>query len=169
MKIINTKFKNLKIIQQKKHGDRRGYLRETFLKKIIKWDDLIFDYSTLSKKNVLRGLHGDKRMWKLVSCVYGKFFIVVVDLNKNSKSYLKWKTWILSQKNNIQLLIPPNYANGHYCLSDYCLFHYKLSYKGFYTGHRQQFSIRWNDPKINIKWPCKKPILSMRDKNSKFL
>ena len=80
-------------------------------------------------------------MWKLVSCVYGKFFIAVVDLNKNSKSYLKWKTWILSQKNNIQLLIPPNYANGHYCLSDYCLFHYKLSYKGSYAGHRQQFSI----------------------------
>ena len=127
------------------------------------------DKFSLSKKNVLRGLHGDKKMWKLVSCVYGKFFIAVVDLNKNSKSYLKWKTWILSQKNNIQLLIPPNYANGHYCLSDYCLFHYKLSYKGFYTGHRQQFSIRWNDPKINIKWPCKKPILSMRDKNSKFL
>ena len=54
MKVINTKFKNLKIIQQKKHGDSRGYLRETFIKKIIKWDGLIFDYTTTSKKNVLR-------------------------------------------------------------------------------------------------------------------
>ena len=57
MKIINTKIKGLKIIQQTKHGDNRGYLRETFIKKIIKWDELIFDYATTSKKNVLRGFH----------------------------------------------------------------------------------------------------------------
>ena len=160
---------NIKVFKNSSFKDNRGYYWTSWKKGIVK--NIIFNHDkfSLSKKNVLRGLHGDKKMWKLVSCVYGKFFIAVVDLNKNSKSYLKWKTWILSQKNNIQLLIPPNYANGHYCLSDYCLFHYKLSYKGFYTGHRQQFSIRWNDPKIDIKWPCKKPILSMRDKNSKFL
>jgi len=159
----------IKVFKNSSSKDNRGYYWTSWKKGIIK--NIIFNHDkfSLSKKNVLRGLHGDKKMWKLVSCVYGKIFIAVVDLNKNSKSYLKWKTWILSQKNNIQLLIPPNYANGHYCLSDYCLFHYKLSYKGFYTGPRQQFSIRWNDPKIDIKWPCKKPILSMRDKNSKFL
>ena len=159
----------IKVFKNSSFKDNRGYYWTSWKKGIVK--NIIFNHDkfSLSKKNVLRGLHGDKKMWKLVSCVYGKFFIAVVDLNKNSKSYLKWKTWILSQKNNNQLLIPPNYANGHYCLSDYCLFHYKLSYKGFYTGHRQQFSIRWNDPKIDIKWPCKKPILSMRDKNSKFL
>mgnify|MGYP000539492942 FL=1 len=159
----------IKVFKNSSFKDNRGYYWTSWKKGIIK--NVIFNHDkfSLSKKNVLRGLHGDKKMWKLVSCVYGKIFIAVVDLNKNSKSYLKWKTWILSQKNNIQLLVPPNYANGHYCLSDYCLFHYKLSYKGFYTGHRQQFSIRWNDPKIDIKWPCKKPILSMRDKNSKFL
>ena len=159
----------IKVFKNSSFKDNRGYYWTSWKKGIVK--NIIFNHDkfSLSKKNVLRGLHGDKRMWKLVSCVYGKFFIAVVDLNKNSKSYLKWKTWILSQKNNIQLLIPPNYANGHYCLSDYCLFHYKLSYKGSYSGHGQQFSISWNDPKINIKWPCKKPILSMRDKNSKFL
>ena len=53
MKVINTKFKGLKIIQQKKHKDGRGNLREIFLKKIIKWDDLIFDYATTSKKMFL--------------------------------------------------------------------------------------------------------------------
>ena len=52
MKVINTKFSNLKIIQQKKHVDGRGNLRETFIKKIIKWDDLIFDYVTTSKKTL---------------------------------------------------------------------------------------------------------------------
>ena len=53
MNVIDTKFKGLKIIQQKKHGDTRGNLRETYRKKIIKWDELVFDYATLSKKNVI--------------------------------------------------------------------------------------------------------------------
>ena len=48
--------------------------------------------------------------------------------NSNSKDYLKYKSWILDQK-NIQILVPPMFANGHLCLSDSCLFHYKLSYK----------------------------------------
>ena len=159
----------VKVFKNSSFKDNRGYYWTSWKKGIIK--NVIFNHDkfSLSRRNVLRGLHGDKKMWKLVSCVYGKFFIAIVDLNKNSKSYLKCRTWILSQKNNIQLLIPPNYINGHYCLSDYCLFHYKLSYSGSYSGHRQQFSIRWNDPKINIKWPSKRPILSARDKNSKFL
>ena len=59
MHVIDTKFKGLKIIQQKKIGDSRGNLRETFRKKIIKWDNLIFDYATVSKGNVLRGFHPD--------------------------------------------------------------------------------------------------------------
>ena len=57
MYVINTKFVGLKIIQQKKFCDSRGNLREIFKKKIIKWDNLIFDYATVSKKNVLRGFH----------------------------------------------------------------------------------------------------------------
>ena len=59
MRVINTKIKDLKIIKQKKHGDKRGYLRETFRKKIIKWDNLIFDYCTTSKKNALRDAPAD--------------------------------------------------------------------------------------------------------------
>ena len=133
------------------------------------------------KKNVLRGLHGDKKTWKLISCTYGKLFLVVVNCVKNSKDYLKCKSYILSQKNGLQVLIPPNYANGYYCLSNECLLHYKLAYKGKYADVGQQFSLKWNDPKLNIKWPLQrrrkmnklklsyiysKPILSKRD--SKF-
>ena len=75
MKIINTKIRGLKIIQQTKHGDSRGYLRETFKKKIIKWDQLIFDYATTSKKNVLRGFHFQSKFKqaKFVSVLKGKF------------------------------------------------------------------------------------------------
>ena len=62
------------------------------------------DKFSLSKKNVLRGLHGDSKTWKLISCPYGKFLLVVVDCRKNSKNYLKWKSCVLSHQNGLQIL-----------------------------------------------------------------
>tara|TARA_B100000029_G_scaffold139005_1_gene134060 strand:+ start:163 stop:654 length:492 start_codon:yes stop_codon:yes gene_type:complete len=157
-KKINTSFK-----------DHRGFYWTSWKSNKFKNIKFKHDKFSLSKKNVLRGLHGDTKTWKLVSCPYGKFKLVVVNCIKKSKDYLKHKTWILSQANGLQILIPPKYANGHLCLSKECLFHYKLSYKGSYTDHKNQFSIKWNDPKINIKWGIKKPILSSRDKKAKNL
>ena len=127
------------------------------------------DKFSLSKENVLRGLHGDKKTWKLLSCVYGKVFFVIVNFEKKSNKFLHKKTFILSHENKKQILLPPNYLNGHLCLSKECLLHYKLSYKGKYVGSSQQISIRWNDPCLNIKWPILKPILSKRDKQSNFI
>ena len=77
---------------------------------------------------------------------------------------MKSQTFTLSHNENIQILIPPKFANGHYCLSRECLFHYKLSYKGSYNDVKNQKNIKWNDKRLNIKWPFKKPILSQRDK-----
>ena len=76
MKVIDTKFKGLKIIQQKRIGDSRGSLRETFRKKIINWDNLIFDYATSSRKNVIRGFHFQSKFQqaKFVSVLKGKIF-----------------------------------------------------------------------------------------------
>ena len=159
----------IKKIRSEAFVDRRGYLWTSWEEGVFKKIKFNHDKFSLSKKNVLRGLHGDKKTWKLISCPYGKFVLVVVNFEKNSKHFLKWNSWILSQKNRLQILIPPNYANGHLCLSQECLFHYKLSYKGQYIDAKKQFSIKWNDPKINIKWNIKKPILSKRDQNSKLL
>ena len=86
---------------------------------------------------------------------------------KNPENYLKHKKWILDYKNPKSILIPPYYANAHLCLTDLCIFHYKWSYKGKYIDATDQKSYRWNDPKINIKWPIKKPILSKRDLTAK--
>jgi len=157
-KLINSSF-----------NDYRGYYWTSWKKGLIKNIEFKHDKFSLSEKNVLRGLHGDYKTWKLVSCPYGKFILVVVNCVKKSKNYLKWKSWIVSQKNGVQILIPPNYANGHLCLSDECLFHYKLAYKGSYLDAGSQFSLRWNDPKLNINWRIKKPILSNRDKKARLL
>ena len=96
-------------------------------------------------------------------------FFSVVNLKKNSKKYLKSKSWILYYKKPTLVLVPPYYANGHLCLSKKCVFFYKWSYKGDYIDAKQQKSYNWNDPKFKIKWPIKTPILSPRDKKSKYL
>ena len=90
MKILNTKFKGLYIVKQKDNTDKRGSLRETFNEKIIK-KKFVFEYCTLSKKNVLRGFHFQtkSKQSKFINVVKGKILDVVVDLRKNSKTFGK--------------------------------------------------------------------------------
>ena len=116
------------------------------------------DKVSTSKKNVLRGIHGDNKSWKLVTCLYGKIYLVV--LNTVSK---KWGSIVLSDDNKKMVLIPPTYGNGHCVISDHAVFMYKWSYEGKYPDVEDQFSISWNDPTFNIDWPVKNPILSQRD------
>lgn len=157
-------MKNIKIFKSSNFKDNRGLIWTSWEKKKINLN-FKHDKFSLSKKNVFRGLHYDHKTWKLISCTYGKIFFVVVNCNKNSKNYLKHKSWILDGVKNVQILVPPMYANGHLCLSDVCLFHYKLSYRGKYVDVDKQKILKWDDPKINIKWPFKKKfILSNRDK-----
>ena len=106
MKVINTKFNGLKIIQHKKHGDSRGNLRETFIKKIIKWDELVFDYATTSKKNVLRGFHFQSKFKqaKYVTVLKGKILDYVIDLRARSKTFGKTFKIELSDNSMLKLL-----------------------------------------------------------------
>ena len=162
MHIINTKFSGLKIIQQKKIGDSRGSLRETFRKKIIKWDNLIFDYATVSKKNVLRGFHFNSKypQVKYVTVLKGKILDCVVDLRKKSKTFGKSFSIVLSEDNCKSLYIPEGFGHAYYSFAKLNLIYYKLSnyYKpSFESG------IIWNDKNLKLKWPTNKPILAKRD------
>jgi dTDP-4-dehydrorhamnose 3,5-epimerase len=144
--------------------DNRGFYWSSWIKNKYPKINFVHDKFSISYKNVLRGLHGDNKTWKLVSCVYGEVFFVIVDYEKKSKNYLKFKTYILSHLNRKQVLVPPNFLNGYLCLSKECVFHYKLSYKSNYNDVKNQISINWRDNRLNIKWPIKRPILSKRDK-----
>jgi dTDP-4-dehydrorhamnose 3,5-epimerase len=108
----------------------------------------------------LRGIHGDQKTWKLISCLYGKFYLVVINWDETSPQYRQWESFVLSDHNHLQVLVPPKFGNGHLVLSDKAIFHYKQS-----TSYNQgnQFTILWNDPGLNIWWPVKTPILSQRD------
>tara|TARA_A100001015_G_C14937986_1_gene691300 strand:+ start:705 stop:1178 length:474 start_codon:yes stop_codon:yes gene_type:complete len=145
--------------------DKRGFYWTSWLKTKYPKINFIHDKFSISKKNVLRGLHGDDKTWKLVSCIYGEVYFVIVNYKKKSKDFLKFKTYNLSHLNRKQVLIPPNYLNGFLCLSKICVFNYKLSYKGKYNDVKNQFSMKWNDKRLKINWPRKKNlILSNRDK-----
>lgn len=128
------------------------------------------DKLAISKKNVLRGLHTDKS-WKLITCLYGKIQLVVVNYNKESSEYLSWTDFILNADNGekLSVLVPPGFLNGHLVLSEQAIFHYKWSYEGEYPDVKDQKSVLWSDPKININWLTKDPILSDRDKQTTLL
>ncbi len=158
-------IKGIKIFNGNNFKDNRGTLWTSWDKNYLKNIKFNHDKFSVSKKKVLRGLHYDNKTWKLVSCVFGEVYFVVVNCDKNSGDYLKSFEIILDHKKNIQILIPPNFANGHLCMTDYCVFHYKLSYKGKYNDVKNQKVLKWNDNRINVRWPIsKKLILSKRDR-----
>jgi dTDP-4-dehydrorhamnose 3,5-epimerase len=112
--------------------------------------------SQYQKKNVLRGFHGDKKTWKLVSCIFGKFDLYIVNNNMKSKEYLKYIKIPLSDKKYQQVLIPPNFGNAHLVKSEKSIFHYKQT---TYYDRKSQFTIKWNDKRLNIKWGIKKTYI----------
>ena len=123
------------------------------------------DRYSKSKLGVLRGLHYDEKTWKLVSCLHGKIYLVVLDVREHSTTYGKWESFIISPETQTQVLIPPMFANGHYIMEDDSLFHYKMAYQGEYNDETKQKTIVFNDKRFGIEWPVQSPILSNRDRN----
>ena len=114
MKILNTSFYGLKIIKGINHDDNRGYFREILKKKFFKNKKFIFWSMSKSRKNVIRGLHIQRKIKQdlFVSVLKGKIFDVVVDLRKGSMTYGRYSCNILSEKNSTSLLIPSGFAHG---------------------------------------------------------
>ena len=158
-------FKEIKIFQPEAYEDYRGELWTTYKKDEFPIElNFNHDKISTSRKNVIRGIHGDNKSWKLVTCLYGNLYFVVVDYRKESKTFLEWDWIILNDKNKKMVLLPPNFGNSFCVLSNYSIFMYKWSYEGSYADVDEQFSLKWNDPRLNINWPIKNPILSERDK-----
>ena len=164
MKIIKTKFSGLQIVKFKKNSDSRGYLVETYRKKLLKGKDLIFDYKVFSKKNVFRGFHFQYNypQIKFISVLKGKILDCVIDLRKNSKTFGKSFKIVLSEKNDLSLYVPVGFAHSYLTLDKKNIVYYKLSN---YYHPKYESGIVWNDKDLKIKLPVKKPKLSKKDKN----
>jgi len=167
LKIIKTKFKGLLIYQKDTFEDSRGYFRELYIQKHFK-TKFPFDVMSFSKKNVLRGLHLQlkKPQAKLITVLRGEIFDVCVDCRKNSKTFGKFFSINLSDKENKSLLIPAGFAHGFCSLTNNVVLHYKCS---TYRNAKSEIGLIWNDNDLKINWPVKKYILSKKDKkNIKF-
>lgn len=164
IKVSKTELDGALLIQPEIFEDPRGQNLEIYNDRIYKENgvniNFVQDNVSVSKKDVLRGIHGDDKTYKLVSCLYGEIYFVVVNCDEGSNDFGKWESFSLSDKNKLQILVPPKFGNAHLVLSDKAIFHYKWSE---YFEPRGQFSYRWDDVRFNIKWPIKNPILSKRD------
>ena len=146
-------------IYQKQYFDKRGYFQEIFLKKNFNLN-VKFTAIAKSKKNVIRGLHFQKKnqQSKFLYCIEGKILDVVINLKKKSKNFGKVSRFILNEGDI--LYIPKHYAHGYECLTKRCKILYHL---GKYRDANNESGIKFDDKKIKSKWVTKKPILSKRD------
>lgn len=162
MKIIKTKFKDLLIIKNKRFLDSRGFFREILIEKLLK-KKFLFNVISVSKKNVIRGIHFQVKntQGKFISVIKGKIFDVAVDLRKNSKTYGKHYKIILSEKNCTSIFIPEGFGHGFAGLEKENIVIYSCTK---YRDKNSEKGIIWNDKNLNIKWPVKNPILSAKDR-----
>jgi dTDP-4-dehydrorhamnose 3,5-epimerase len=172
MKISTFEIEGLVLIEPRLFSDDRGVFYETFqvnqFKEFISEDvNFVQDNESVSKKNVLRGLHFQNPPYaqgKLVRVAKGSVFDVAVDLRVSSSSYGKWFGQELSADNHLQMWIPPGLAHGFLVLSDSAEFLYKTT--DFYDPSSEK-CLLWNDPTIAVQWPLSQipnpPQLNAKD------
>jgi dTDP-4-dehydrorhamnose 3,5-epimerase len=162
--IIKKKFKDLFITKNKIFKDNRGYFKELLRENIIKkkFPFLVMSYS---KKNVIRGLHlqTQNSQGKFVTVIKGRVFDIAVDLHKNSKTYGKYFSCILSEKNSNSIYIPPGFAHGFQALDKENYIIYNCTK---YRNSKSEIAIKYDDKKLKIKWPLKRQIVSKKDKDA---
>ena len=164
LEVKETTLAGVLTIQPYVFEDFRGEFVETFNDKIyrdhgidVQW---VQDDISVSTQHVLRGIHGDAVTYKLLSCLHGKLYFVVVNCDTASPNFGKWQSFILSDVTRTQVLVPPKFGNAYLVMSDTAIFHYKQS---SYYNRAGQFTYKWNDPQLAIWWPISDPIVSMRD------
>jgi len=164
MNIIATGFEGLILIEPKAYEDDRGVFYESWrdadYQKLGIQEKFLQDNVSISKKNVLRGMHYQKNQGQLVTVVHGKIFDVVVDIRPNLTTYKKYFSIELDVVKPQQLYMPPGFVHGFYVLSDVAIINYKCTQ---YYDPSQEGGIIWNDPTIGIGWPSGNKIIAEKD------
>lgn len=175
MKVKETDFKGLYIFQGESYYDKRGifqvsYCKNTF-KKVLSNINFIQENISYSKRGVIRGLHFQNPPYtqsKLLKCVSGKILDIAVDLRKDSKTYKKHNSIILSSEQNKSIFIPRGFAHGFLVLSEKAVISYKVD--NIYSKAHES-GIKYNDPLLNVDWNIDEEnmIISEKDLNLKNL
>ena len=170
MKFTEINLKGAFVIELEKREDERGFFART-------WDVNEFEANGIyripiqasisfsSKKGTIRGIHYQVAPYeesKLIRCVRGAIYDVVIDLRPKSPTYKKWFGIELNEDNKLMLFLPEGFAHGFLTLEDNTEVTYQVS--AFYSFESERV-IRYNDPTFNIKWPIDVTIISKKDKN----
>jgi dTDP-4-dehydrorhamnose 3,5-epimerase len=172
MKFYETELKGAYIIELEKFEDERGFFTRVWDKKImqdqgLKSDLVQMSFSFSKKKGTLRGMHFQKepfREVKIVKCIQGKIFDVIIDLRVESKTYKKWIGVELSADKQKMIYVPEGFAHGFQTLEENTHVLYQMS-NWFSPEHEK--GIRWDDKDFNIKWPITDLIISKKDLSHK--
>ena len=173
MKINSTRLEGLFTIELEKQEDDRGFFARTW--DITKFKEFRLDtklvqcnVSVSRKKGTLRGIHYQSKPYeetKLIRCTKGSIFDVVIDLRPKSKTFKKWQSFELNEKNYKMLYVPKGFAHGFITLQDNTEVFYQIS--EFFMPECVM-GVRWDDPAFKIKWPLKPIIISEKDRNYEF-
>lgn len=177
MKTEKTNYPGLLIIHPDVYGDGRGWFTESYntlkYQEIGIMENFVQDnHSYSAQKGTLRGLHfqtGEYAQSKLVRCVAGRLWDIVVDLRLGSPTYKQYFSIELSAENHLQFFIPKGFAHGFVTLSDHVEIEYKVD--AFYSKAHDG-GVRFDDPEIKIDYSQileGEPILSSKDEGLKFL
>ena len=168
MNVLPTALEGVLIIEPTVFKDGRGFFAETYHAERYAEAgidvEFVQDNHSKSVKNVLRGLHFQKKgraQGKLVRCVRGRIMDVAVDIRRDSPSFGKWAILELSAENSMMLYVPEGFAHGFLVLSPSAEIMYKCTRE---YAPDSEGGIIWNDPRLGIPWPVRKPILSGKDK-----
>lgn len=156
------------LVMPKRFDDERGYFMETYKKEDFERagikGEMVQQNTSSSKKGVLRGLHFQREphaMAKLVGCVSGEILDVGVDIRKDSPTFGKYVSEVLSGENCKMLYLPRGFAHGFLALSDEALVTYLVDSE---FAPEAEGGLVWNDPDVGIDWPMKDPIIKERDR-----
>ncbi len=168
MKFIETKLKGAFIIELERLDDERGFFARTFCQREFEEYGLNpkvvqCNMSFNGKKGTLRGMHYQAFPYeeaKLVRCIKGAIYDVIIDLRPNSIAFKKWLAVDLTEQNRRMIYIPEGFAHGFQTLRDNTEIFYQMS-----EFFRPEYArgVRWNDPAFEIGWPIEDPIISTND------
>ena len=165
IQVRDTDFTEAKLFIPDVYHDARGYFKESFSTEkyaaLGLHDRWVQDSVSRSKRNVIRGMHYDLRMAKLVQVLLGRIFDVIVDVRENSPTYRRWQGFELTADNHHQLYVPHGFAHGFLAQSEDTIVHYKMN--ALYDPSTEHV-LSWRDPEVGIAWPLEgEPILSPKD------